>query len=402
MQDVRRQPLVVLLFLFFAATLLSQSVMDAFSIVLSIWVVVVWFKTRKSKSAFALFPRTGLEMLWAAWFSVVTLGYLLNGQVATPWMTRLVEFKWILLLYILIDSFMLIEWSKEKFLRGISWILIICSSFALWKFYIEGQIRLEGLLNAMTYAHMYGQAFCFLFAFGLVAWKILSNRDRILWGMATVITGSSVLLTYTRGVWMGSFVAIVGVGLLTHWIVGGSLLGLGLLVGLGLFVFSPAFHERFIQTFNYQHNYDMERVILWKTNLHIFQQYPLFGIGYGENSRRLREFYDQLGVPAGQFESHAHNQYLHFLAGTGLVGLAIYIFLCGYFFYHSVHLFKVLQDPFKRALALGCVGAQICFYVSGMTESNFEHAKVRMIVMFVWALIIYLKFEHQKNKPLPQ
>lgn len=393
------RPVLILLALTFAATLLSQSIMDGLSILLCIWLLVLYFKSRNTAEAFELFPKTGLELVWIFWFLVIALGFMANATTGAPWAVRLIEFKWILLLYFTLAALQLIPWQARIFTLFFSSVMILCSGSALLIFFIRHQDRLEGFLNPMTYAHMYGLCLCLLMAMGLLGWKTFLNEklERYLWVMATALTALSVLLSFTRGVWIGCFIAVLLMGFVLHWLLGLVVTAGAVLFGGGLFLAWPSFQERVLQAFDYQNNYDLQRYILWKTNWYIFTLHPVLGIGYGENSRRLREFYDQLGVPPGQFESHAHNQYLHFLAGTGILGTGIYIFLAFYFLYQSFLLVKRLEDAFFRSLALGCFGALICFYASGFTESNFEHAKVRMIVIFIWSIILMLKLRYSKK-----
>ena len=100
-----------------------------------------------------------------------------------------------------------------------------------------------------------------------------------------------------------------------------------------------------------------------------------------------------MGVPEGFLESHAHNQYLHFLAGTGILGLFCFlVVVIGLFRMHFLA-FKGLsekQNYFWKGLALGVLGAEICFFVSGVTESNFSIAKNRYLIMTIWALGCWL------------
>lgn len=390
-----------LLGLLFAATLLSQSVMDGLSILLCLVLLIAYFRTRKSGQKFELFPKMNLEKIWIAWFIVVAIGFVLNWTPGSNWLVRLIEFKWIILLYFMLAAYGLVQWRAETVMRFLSVTLLLCSALGLFLFWYHSQERLESLLNPMTYAHMYGPCFCLLLVLGALGWRsyLNSSKDRALWMVAVLLTGLSVLLTFTRGVWFGCAVGIVAAGFVLNWVLGLSVLVAGAASAVAMFFTWSTFQIRVLQAFGMHHSYDGERVVLWKTNWYIFTQHPIFGLGYGESSRRLREFYDILGVPKGQFESHAHNQYLHLLAGTGVLGVGIYLFLAGFFLYYSFLLYKNLRAPFEKAVALGCLSGLICFYASGFTESNFEHAKVRMIVMFLWAAVLYLRAQLQ-NLPV--
>ena len=42
-------------------------------------------------------------------------------------------------------------------------------------------------------------------------------------------------------------------------------------------------------------------------------------------------------------------------------------------------------------MTLGVFGAVICFLVGGLTESNFEHSKLKYILISILALGIYIR-----------
>ena len=155
-----------------------------------------------------------------------------------------------------------------------------------------------------------------------------------------------------------------------------------------LFLFWQRFHDRILFMFDYSNNYDSERVWLWKANFKIFMDHPLLGIGYGQYKFRLREYYDILGAPISQFESHAHNQYLHFLAGTGALGLLCFLIFVGFNLYSGWQLIRLTKNTNLQTFAYGLFAAQISFLIGGLTESNFERAKVRWTYLVFTALVL--------------
>ena len=120
-------------------------------------------------------------------------------------------------------------------------------------------------------------------------------------------------------------------------------------------------------------------------------------MGYGENIAALPEYYKKLGAPADMLVSHAHNQYLHMLAGTGVIGLIIYLVIVLYFLILALRVWYRLssRETYHQGLALGLVGAQVAFLVGGFTEANLEHSKMKHTVIFLWALTAWLAYEHR-------
>lgn len=136
----------------------------------------------------------------------------------------------------------------------------------------------------------------------------------------------------------------------------------------------------------------------------IFKDHPLFGAGYGQNKFLLHEYYDKQGLPKDQFIGHAHNEYLHILAGTGALGLLCYLAILGTIFFQAFLVFwrTSSNQSFRKGLALGVLGGQICFLIGSLTESNFEHSKVRFGIMFMWAISIWLWQSKETTSVTPQ
>src|SRR5437868_11361240 len=99
----------VLLLLFAMATLVSQSLMDLFSTLLCLYLAFQWVQAKKQETTFRPVRKMGFDGLWVAWFAVAAIGFALNTPPPeTPshfWLDRLVEFKWILILYFMVGAF---------------------------------------------------------------------------------------------------------------------------------------------------------------------------------------------------------------------------------------------------------------------------------------------------------
>jgi O-antigen ligase len=400
----------ILLMLFAVSTLISQSLMDLFSTLLCLYLAYQWAMAKKSGQTLSVVQSMGFDWLWAAWFVVAALGFALNTPPPpeTPdhfWIARLVEFKWIFILYFLVGAFRLSNF-KEDHLKWFNGSLLICAAYAVVDYFIQLQgapagedLRLGGLFQfSMTYAHSYGIFFCALLGIFFETYQTLSARKRALYVSTLLVVGTSVLLTYTRGVWIAVFAAVVAMSFL--WRLRNGLIAIVVCSAVAalLYIAVPSVRNRVDFTAKVanattaKESYDTERVVLWKTNLMIFKDHPWFGTGYGQNKFHLHEYYEKQGLPRDQFIGHAHNQYLHLLAGTGVLGLLCYLGLLGMIALLTLKAFLKFsrEHLFYKGLALGSLGGQICFVVGSLTESNFEHSKVRFAIMIMWALGLWL------------
>ena len=403
-------------YFFFIALLCSQSLMDLGSTLIALAVILTLVQ-KKKRGENLPFPKVGLERIFPIWAAIILVGLLTNLQPETPWLKSFLEFRWILELYFYIAALMILE-PKEKDFKKLLPVLLIASFYAVAAYFLKFHPFLESasvreanmfgyrtgglFLNPMPFAHTYGPL-----GMLLMGPILYMNRKKIsenkFWILCALMTLFAVVLSFTRGVWIGMVAGLLAMGFLINWKKGLMVLSVGAISAGALMLAVPSILERILFSLNPTATYDSERLIIWKANWLIFTEHPIFGLGYSENGNRLREYFDRIGVAKGFLESHAHNQYLHFLAGTGILGLACFLVVVVWFFRMHFLAFKSFDEnrnPFWKGLALGVLGAEVCFFTSGVTESNFSIAKNRYFIMTVWALGCWLYFKVKSQKPV--
>lgn len=432
--------MIIVFVLMIISLLVSQSFMDLMSFMIILCSFWAWKQSMIWKRQTFQFHCMGLEKLWPAWIFVFTLGLALApfsakelAAHASPWLARLIslgELKWIINFYFFIWFFAWLKpWEQieeDHLLKKTNpwaWIwgaLLLFSTYGLIGLIFDYDLikqqplsdtgRVGGLFDdPMTFAHVYGLFFVFVF---FVTLHRLTSKSRnlelqrnltgtdCLMLVTSLACGLSVFLSMTRGIWIGIFLSLLVSLYLYRKKFGMIFLASSASLFTLLFLAWPRFHDRFLFAFS-SASYDSERVWLWETNWKIFLDHPLVGIGYGIYKWRLREYYDLLGAPPNQFESHAHNQYLHFLAGTGLLGLLCFLFFVAFNLWQGWKLVALTRNTQLKGFAFGLFGAQICFLTAALTESNFERAKVRWTYLVIVALGIsavrVLSSSPQKN-----
>lgn len=402
-----------LFFLFWISALTSQSLMDLSDGLFFLFGIGILFNhSLKTRNWKLLWPKTtGLGGLWLIWIIIIAAGLFLNNPVTKETTEALLEFRWMLIFHVLCFTLAWIEWDAKK-ISGLLGILLfmILVSFVMFHFE-KGDFRAGGPFgHSMPFAHTYGPAT--ILATGLMLGALKQKTSWKWLSMLTAALGAVIIgLSMTRGVWIGVAVAVAGIAFAQsrkH----GVLLTLALLAVFGgTMVFSKDARERAITTSSSTNPGDNQRKDIWRANIEIVKDYPLLGTGYSQNKNLLRSYYDKLGISKDALVSHAHNQYLHLLAGTGILGLICYL----------IFLFRVLQlslraylrlkvkDPLRASLALGALGAQVCFIIGSLTESNFSIAKNRYMFLLMSAIgvSIYYRFvastdfeEHQRVNAL--
>ena len=102
-------------------------------------------------------------------------------------------------------------------------------------------------------------------------------------------------------------------------------------VGIGSFLLAaaviamPQTNARFQTAFDMSYQSNSERILVWHSALDMFADRPLLGTGYGN----FKQVYDNGYASPNSVEDlkHAHSNYLQFLSETGLIGLAVHLFM---------------------------------------------------------------------------
>lgn len=404
----------------------------------------VLFKRVVGKQQIALGLGVGCAADVAAWllWVVAILGVVINSRDDADAVYIIGNFRWVILLYgysYLLRGYGLGGRAAQKFAtEPTGFLRVLLPALVLVSFYGIVQVftgldlirpgrevhnlqlagvnvfRASGFFNnPMTFAHLFILWFCLLAAYLIVGGGTKARRVWVSVGVAVV--GLSILLSLIRGVWISGVAAALS--MLWLWRRRAFWLGLAATAVAVLIMVAtvPPLRDRLTSIFATDNVYNRDRVVLWEANWEIFKTYPWFGIGYTENERRIGEFYQQMGVENG-FKGHAHNVYLQFLSGTGLLGLLCYLIMMGSFLWASVRVWRAIPaagvaagpataagtgtraaagtlqsvaTPWTRALVLGTFGAQVSLHVGGLTQNNFSDGEVTHNLMLILALVAY-------------
>lgn len=129
---------------------------------------------------------------------------------------------------------------------------------------------------------------------------------------------------------------------------------------------------------------DSERFTSMLLGLDIGREHPLLGVGAGDLKREVKQRYEAGQVGDYQYRM-PHNQFVTVFAGTGLVGLALFLF--GFFF--PLFYQKNWQNPLFLALH-GVIFTS--FFVEDTIENNFG---VSLYLFFLLVGVKYLAGERE-------
>ncbi len=189
-----------------------------------------------------------------------------------------------------------------------------------------------------------------------------------------------------RSAWLGASFALIATSLIvsrrTTLFSGLFLLGTAAFSWLLL----PVVRARVTAMFNWQTDVSVStRLVLWQRAWQVFRESPIFGIGIRHFPHlRIEEALKQGHAAL----DHAHSNYFHILATTGLVGISAYLYL----WFSALKLAYANQidasySKLDQGIYLGIFAGIVSLMVSGLFEYNFGTGQVRLAQWFLLAML---------------
>jgi len=235
--------------------------------------------------------------------------------------------------------------------------------------------------GAMGYAGVQGMgAFNAQYAWFLVALagSLTGRLPRLACLGLALFAANCVMYTFSRG----GYVAF-----LAGWLFLGLVKQRKLLVLLVLFVVMwaslvpAAVRERVLMTYDPNQN-ELDRsaqirLELWADAVELFKSNPLLGTGFNTYAymNRLYNYAD------------THNIYLKVLVETGVIGLALFLWLLAKTFLVGYRLFRRARDPFFSALGLGVAVWIVCTTTSNLFGDRWTYFQISG---YLWVLAAFV------------
>jgi O-antigen ligase len=220
-----------------------------------------------------------------------------------------------------------------------------------------------------------------------------------------LLTGAALVMSWSRGAWLGAIIAVACVVVLVDKRVA---LALGILVLALILLVRPPLQPlmaRFqeltvwpgledLRTIEItDENYAVvERLAHWDAALRMWRDHLWFGVGIGNyepaySAYALPRWPEPLG--------HAHNYYLNIAAETGLLGLGAYLLFWGWVFFQA---FKGIcsQVGWKRALLIGAVGSFVHLTVHNFFDNLYVHGMYLHVAVLLGLVSVLRDFGAQR------
>ena len=279
--------------------------------------------------------------------------------------------------------------------RLLSIALCVAASFAingvaiLYEGIVQQNYRADGFAEPMTTAGFLSMIVPALILL-CMAGKV-TQKYRLFLGVLTVLGIASLLLNGTRGAWIAVTVSCAVVGFMAVQRKKRFLLGMlvAVFVFSGIFSFSPILSGRLATIGDMQFQSNSERLLLWKSAFHMFEDHPIVGVGL---SRFREEYQGGYILPEAKepYLDHAHNNIMHMLAECGIIGvLALLIFWLTWFSYGVASWRKM-----RSVAALVFLAVLLGSFLQGLTEYNLGRSFVMKVYWLLLALCLqWLRLE---------
>lgn len=290
--------------------------------------------------------------------------------------------------YRMVPFFLVIAFIKEKHrlatlltILGVS--ILVSDSYAIWQG-LHGNHRAGAFSNYMILAGCLLQMIPLLLTLGLQdTVRQVGNRKFFL----SVCGFSMIALVYngTRGAWLAVTVAIIVYAFISLTKNKRTFIVLLILILLlGIFIMNtPIIKDKVYSITDLSNQSNSERLLIWHSAWHMFNDHQLFGIGAGN----FKELYNSQYISPMAKEpglGHAHNNFLHILAEMGIMGFTSFMYLFGYILVKAYR--KYMRDP-DNVYMLALLLVTISLNVQGLTEYNFDDSAVIRMYWFITGLV---------------
>jgi O-antigen ligase len=196
------------------------------------------------------------------------------------------------------------------------------------------------------------------------------------WIAAIFTIGIALVLSNTRGVWLGAAAAFGFVAFaLPRRIVAMVVIPMLVVAALA----SPFIYRRILMTFDKNLATNYARIAYLTVGTQMIKDHPLFGVGPERVKDEFPKYYTKNDI---EYYGHLHNNIVQIGAERGLICLAFFLWLIVELYRSLLQLLRESDEDFHW-FVLGSVAALTGFVVSGLNEFNFGDSEVLILFFFL-------------------
>lgn len=270
---------------------------------------------------------------------------------------------------------------------------LIVSSYAIISFFINYYNTLSFDLASEPFGRTNDLGAYMLLIFSLALSNFLYENDEYLekafYALVSILSSVTIILTFSRGIWLSSMIALVLILILGRNILKKNLIYLGLVGVVSLIpivIKWESIVSRFLSLqniFNNAENSIEWRKSLLKSTFDMFIDNPVIGTGLNTFPFVFSTYQEK----AGYFSINPHNYYLQLLAETGVMGFISFMVLVMSILYMSFKAFKNSEKIFK-GIALGLIVGIISSLLHISVDIDWSVLSIPMIFWIEVGLLI--------------
>jgi O-antigen ligase len=361
---------------------LGNNILDIlfFSVLIGIFINKNGFKKSPSGTLLLLFIAVNYAALWNS-----SLNFSLPLPITTdnPILPDWKNYAEMIFLYFLAFNCM----QDEKKLKTVTTIIAAVTLFITvreFRNFTEGSVfsydkRIEGPFWVMGLGANHMGAFIAHYGAALLGLYVLDDNKlrRVLYMAALLFGTHSLFFSYSRGAYLGALAALIFIGVMKKR----SLLLL--VFGVIMFwqvVLPQTVVDRIAMTEQPSGELEasaQERVELWNRAVELFQNNPVFGIGFGGFSQSV----------SIQGLTDTHNFYLRMLSEQGIVGTALFVLVLLAAFRSGWRLFRMAQTPYLSGLGLGFMACTVAATVTNMFGDRWSYFVLGGFFFVFWGVV---------------
>ncbi len=223
------------------------------------------------------------------------------------------------------------------------------------------------------------------------------TRGKVFFGVAFATQSLCLVLTWSRGAWLGWMLSLFLFLLLCSRRTFSVLLAL-LVSGVGLVFYLPDnILRRFRSIGSLTDSSTHYRVNTWKGVLRMLREQP-FGIGCGESA--FRSVFPYYAISGTENVMHAHQIFLEVAVETGFVGLLLFVIVLGGFLRRGIRFCRTEEDGARRAEGVCLLALLAGALTMGLFDSLWYHNGLYWLFWSVAALLVNVMQEGFREQQL--
>jgi len=200
-----------------------------------------------------------------------------------------------------------------------------------------------------------------------------------LYWLVMAVVATSLVLNFTRGVWLGCFLAALYI--LARW-KPRTLWAIPVLLVLAYLAAPSLIRHRVSLAFHPREDPALAiRLEMWSAGLRMIQEHPWAGVGPGNIPLVYAQYLPPGTTPMVGYHDHLHDNFLQLAAERGLPCLVAWLWFMLALGWQILRIRRRLSS--QRWVADAALAAWLAFFAEGFFEFNFGTSPVLMVFLFV-------------------